>query len=124
MLSRITFADYFKLPHSCAIDTVCAATSMDMSLGCKTNPRLVGQCFKIHGRLSQGYVGPPSRKIWPIGTKRLLGVVESDNSTFGEDVDHFVYGDFEVCPFTPSQPNWMQFVCIESGSNLYVQKRP
>jgi hypothetical protein len=36
----------------------------------------------------------------------------------GEDV----YGDFEVCPFTPERKGHLQLVCIESATHL-VEKR-
>jgi hypothetical protein len=39
------------------------------------------------------------------------------------DPEHNVYADFEVCPFTQARPNHMQFVCVESASQIYVQKR-
>ena len=38
---------------------------------------IIGDCFEIHGRLSL-YNGTPSVRLWPVGTKRLLGVRESD----------------------------------------------
>ena len=40
---------------------------------CKGNPALVGQCFTIHGRL-RAYNGNPTFRIWPIGTRRIVGV--------------------------------------------------
>ena len=33
-----------------------------------------------------------------------------------------IYGDFEVCPLSREKPGEMQFVCIESASNLVVKK--
>jgi hypothetical protein len=58
----------------------------------------------------------------------VLGVVEKDkalpeNVEAALDADHFVYADFDVCPFTESRPGFMQFVCVESASNLHVEKR-
>ena len=32
-----------------------------------------------------------------------------------------LYGDFEVCPFTPARRGHMQMVCVESVSKLYVE---
>ncbi len=37
------------------------------------------------------------------------------------DVDE-VYGDFEVCPFTPEREGEMRFVCIESATHLVVKR--
>jgi hypothetical protein len=34
-----------------------------------------------------------------------------------------LWGDFEVCPFTPRRPGEMQMICIESGKNLVARKR-
>jgi hypothetical protein len=34
-----------------------------------------------------------------------------------------VWGDFEVCPFTPRRTGEMQMICIESGKNLVARKR-
>jgi len=38
------------------------------------------------------------------------------------DANEDVYGDFEVCPFTPERKGAMQLVCIESASKL-VRRR-
>jgi hypothetical protein len=32
-----------------------------------------------------------------------------------------VYGDFEICPFTPERKGYMQMVCVESASHLFVK---
>ena len=32
-----------------------------------------------------------------------------------------VFGDFEVCPLEPERPGWMQPVCIESATNIFVE---
>lgn len=37
--------------------------------------------------------------------------------------DDNVYGDFTVCPFSPSRPSRMQFVCIEAASRLTLERR-
>lgn len=42
---------------------------------CKGNPAVIGACFKVHGRLSS-WNGNPTFRIWPTGTKRMLGVRE------------------------------------------------
>jgi len=107
-----------------------AETEIDMKLGCKSNPQLVGVCFSVHGRLS-AYNGTPSLRIWPVGTHQLLGILkdedplaipESIRNSIGFDKD--VYGDFLVCPFSQSKPGHMQFVCVGAVSNVRVQKRP
>lgn len=103
---------------------------IDMKADCKSNPQLIAACFTVHGRLS-AYNGTPSLRIWPIGTRRLLGILADEDLLaipenirnevgFGKDI----YGDFSVCPFTESKPGQMQFVCVEAMSNVRVQNRP
>jgi hypothetical protein len=101
---------------------------------CKRRPDVVGKCFNVHGRLSV-YNGTPSIRLWPLGTKRLLGVIDPNDvaNTPGEtilpvdiknklDWDKDVFGDFIVCPLTRQQPGRMQTVCIESGKNLIIRE--
>jgi hypothetical protein len=104
---------------------------------CKENPDIVGQCFKIHGRVTIGNGGPQMR-IWPVGTDRLLGVLPSENEIIpdnlgkalykGAETDYHVvdsravFGDFEVCPFTKRKEDEMQMVCVESASHLVVRE--
>jgi len=102
---------------------------------CRARTDLAGQCFKVHGRLSV-YNGTPSIRLWPIGSKRLLGVLDPEDisgvpgpSTIPASVrerlnfDRDVFGDFLVCPLTRSRPGRMQTVCIESGKNMSVRVR-
>jgi hypothetical protein len=35
-----------------------------------------------------------------------------------------VYGDFEVCPFTPERKGFMRMVCVESASHIIVKHWP
>ena len=102
---------------------------------CKRNPDLAGQCFEIRGR---AYVsnGTPDLRIWRVGTNRILGVTASATADDAEDPivpkkllraqgippnDHFVFGDFEVCPFTPEREGYMQMVCVERADNLVIK---
>src|SRR5713226_1994534 len=70
---------------------------------CKGNPDLVGECFKLHGRVR--IVNGAGMVIWHIGTDRILGV-----------------GDVEVCPLTKSKAGEMQVVCVASASHLVVRE--
>ena len=48
------------------------------TLPCKQDPRIIQQCFAVHGRLS---VHANMRAyLWPIGTNRLLGVANPDGA--------------------------------------------
>jgi len=33
-----------------------------------------------------------------------------------------LFGDFEVCPFTPEKQDHMQMVCVQSATHLVVKK--
>jgi hypothetical protein len=94
--------------------------------GCKCNPELVGDCFTIHGKLSPSN-GTPSLRISVIGTKRILGVIPSEDEIIPPSLkEHLrfgtaIYGDYTVCPFTESKPGHMQMVCIEEAKNLVVE---
>ena len=100
---------------------------------CKGNPRAVGACYSIHGRVSLG-ADTVRLWLWPIGTKRLLGVTAGpslddpdDPTIFPQNLqfkpgDKAIYGEFEVCPFTPERKGTMRLVCIESDSNLVVKR--
>ena len=97
---------------------------------CKGNPRVVGACYSVHGRLSLG-ADSVRLRLWPIGTNRMLGVTagpridDADDPIWPQTLkvtpDDDVYGDFEVCPFTPHRKGEMQLVCIESASQIVVK---
>ncbi len=97
---------------------------------CKNNPLLVGKCFLVHGRM-RAYNGNPTFRIWPLGTKRLIGVtgakpgqepIMPQDLACGFDCD--VFADFEVCPFSVSTPGVMQRACIESAAHVRKQNSP
>jgi hypothetical protein len=100
---------------------------------CREQPTLVGKCFAVRGRLSL-FNGNPTIRLWRAGTKRMLGVSASyareGFSSIPEEIEQKlgwetdVWGDFLVCPFTPQRPGEMQMMCIESGKNIEVRKRP
>jgi len=101
---------------------------------CKTNPKVVGACYTVHGRATFG-PGTPALRIWPVGTKRMLGVTagpradDADNPICPKEMLQFimgnevVFGDFEVCPFVPERKGAMQMVCVQSAKNLIVKSR-
>ena len=101
---------------------------------CKANPKVIGACYTVHGRLSPG-ADTVTVRLWPVETKRILGVIGGptlDDASFPiwpqnlsfEYGDEDIYGDFEVCPFTPERKGVMQFVCIESASHVVVKRPP
>lgn len=100
---------------------------------CREHPRLIGSCFKVHGRLSV-YNGAPALRLLRAGTRRVLGISEQRFAEAGyrnvpEEIerkinqDVAIFGDYLVCPFTRSKTGEMQLVCIESGKNLTVIQR-
>src|SRR5664280_3064963 len=40
---------------------------------CKGNPKVVSACYSVHGRLQLG-ANTVRLYLWPVGTKRMLGV--------------------------------------------------
>jgi hypothetical protein len=101
---------------------------------CRNRPDVVGKCFAVHGRLSV-YNGTPSIRLWPMGTKRLLGVIDPGDPSNAPgptilpieiknklDWNKDVFGDFSVCPLTRQRSGRMQTICIESGKNLVVRE--
>ena len=101
---------------------------------CSEHPKVNDPCFNIHGRI-RVYNGTPSVRIWPVGTKRLLGVSEGrfydpEYSNIPRELsdllkaDNEIYADLTVCPFTPDEPGVMRLVCIDSAANVFVRKIP
>ena len=98
---------------------------------CKGNPKVVDQCFEIHGRVR--VVNGAGTVIWRIGTDRKLEVeyeeLVPDNFSKAmykgktEDIySRDMFGDFEVCPLTKSKEGEMQMVCVESASHLVIRE--
>jgi hypothetical protein len=99
---------------------------------CKENPKVVAACFSVHGRASLA-ANTVRIYLWPVGTKRMLGItggpilddavapITPPNLKFNPGIND-IYGDFEVCPFTPERKGHLQLVCIESATHL-VEKQ-
>jgi hypothetical protein len=89
---------------------------------CAENPTVIGECFVVHGRLSV-WNGNPTFRIWPVGTKRMLGVREEfelppELDPYLGRFDDVVYANFNVCPLTKNKPGVMQIVCVESATHI------
>ena|SRR6267154_3374832 len=96
---------------------------------CKANPSLAGKCFVVHGRL-RAYNGNPTFRIWPVGTRRFLGVTGAHPGEepimpgdLDMDFNRDLYAEFEVCPFTAERPGVMRRVCVESARRRIVVDR-
>lgn len=81
-----------------------------------------GACFTVHGRYE---IDADREIIWIIGTHRELMVEEGPDSiyaAFGKDdadgYDHYVIGNFTVCPLWKAFPGEMRDVCVRRAANL------
>jgi hypothetical protein len=95
---------------------------------CVQHRQLVGSCWSTHGRVSL-HNGNPSVRIWPVNSKRVLGVREADPQLFPPDLaarltwETNVFADLKVCPLTKQRAGLMQIVCVASAENLVVRSR-
>jgi hypothetical protein len=94
---------------------------------CRDDPALVAPCYPVRGRLFAAN-GAPSLRIWPVGTRRLLGVHRDAEPGSIPDClrphvgfDRELYADFVVCPFTRERAGHMRFVCVASAANMTVR---
>jgi len=106
--------------------SIATAQEPSPSPACDGRTEIVAPCFTVHGRLSFSN-GTPSARIWRVGTHRMLGIhndelpKQIEARMLGFETE--VWGDFNVCPFTPERLGHMQFVCIESWRNIKVRQR-
>jgi hypothetical protein len=102
---------------------------------CRSHPDLVGRCRTAHDRFMFTN-GTPGKRIWVVGTHRMLGISEAPGhgsegieslpvnmqAVIGRSWRIWVYGDFEICPFARQRPGEMQMVCVARARRLYVQR--
>jgi hypothetical protein len=137
MSMRMTSALIFLL-GLLAVQAPISGKAAPKTSTCETSQNLAGTCFVVHGRLSIAN-GNPSFRIWPIGTKRMLGVLDGTGKGSPEDFDSlnlppkveermsshpdetYIFGDFTVCPFDEERPGWMRNVCIAHADHLVVR---
>lgn len=93
--------------------------------------RLPSNCKWVTGRLFVAN-GTPSIRIWPRGTKRILGVLNREGAAEGRGVlpdsisrlspsfERSVWGTFHTCPLTRNRPGWMRMVYIDKARALTV----
>lgn len=107
----------------------CATAKQALS---EERTRLVGEAFEIHGRLGV-YNGTPSCRIWVVGTRKVLGIRETETECpippkllqiLREDInDRWIYGDFTIVPLTEPQEGVMQVVTLMTAKNIVVTTR-
>ena len=124
---------YAVTPGLLCLATVVASSSPVLQdKSCREHPKLVGKCFRVHGRLSV-YNGAPALRLFNLGTKRVLGISEQrfavpgfsnvpEEITSNIDQDKTLIGDYVVCPFTRQRRGEMQMICIEKVSKLEVRQ--
>jgi len=87
-------------------------------------PARPGQCGWVRGRY-RVYNGSGLRRIWIIGTTRIVAMRDDDpyeppmirkNGVMG----NALYGQFLVCAREPSKPGHMQHVRIKATKNIVV----
>ena len=89
-----------------------------------------GQCQWIEGRLTLGN-GTPAFRIWPRGTRRLLGVTNARFDSEAADVipanaarylrenrTDRLWGRLLVCPLAPDRTGWMRPVRLAAARGL------
>jgi hypothetical protein len=105
---------------------------MAISARAPAGPKL--PCFWVEGRLFAAN-GAPTWRIWPKGTRRLLGVVSPSGSAersdllpaevlrLNPDFEHSLRGQFRVCPLGPDRAGAMRFVELVEARGLVVVAR-
>lgn len=111
------------------------AQEMD-GAACRNSPMRVAPCRTIRGRLMLTN-GTPSMRIWPVGSRRILGVIHprtGDGEFVGplpravegalrtEQWSKRVFADYVVCPLSRERAGRMQMVCIEAARNVVVRR--
>jgi hypothetical protein len=86
-----------------------------------------GKCFSTHARFAI-YTGDGQEDLWPVGSKRLLGVSGAGDQLEGMTSgvypgEYYVFGDFVVCPLEKEVPGKKRSVCIKEMKNLRRVKR-
>ena len=109
------------------------APSLEKEKPCREHPAVTAPCFTLRGRLSM-WNGNPTYRIWPVGTRRMLGISEGifdkpGYSNIPQDLqtklswDVNLFGDFVICPFQPDKPGRMRSVCVDSAKNVVIRPR-
>jgi len=121
--------------NACLIRRISVLTSLCIVISVMATSTVwaagAGKCFWIHGRLST-YNGTSLLRIWPAGTKRLLGLCEAvcgdkeEGPSLPENVKQAmlsslpwsIWGEFQVCPLTEERAGHMRYVRLESAKRL------
>jgi len=111
----------------CAISIADRALAHDLR-ACLDHPQLAGACWNIRGKVTL-WNGNPSVRIWPVGTKRILGVRDADPMLIPGELAKSLswetasYANLRVCPLTAERPGHMQIVCVASVKDIEVRPK-
>lgn len=105
-----------------------------MSFTANSPPRKVGACKWVHGRFDV-WNGSGVRRIWVIGTHRLIALWDADDNVPQAVRDYVysgpyllkadgLYGDFRVCALEPSRVGHMQHVRLIAVRDLKFRGQP
>jgi hypothetical protein len=104
-----------------------------MPVGARS-PNGAYRCYWVSGRLS-AYNGTPTFRIWPTGTKRLLGVTTQSGPLENVDAlpatlrrlrpsfDRDIWGSFLVCPLAEDHAGRMRMIVLADARRLTWAKR-
>src|SRR5436190_18887909 len=125
-----TLATMSALLFAATITLMAQSDSGDAHALCAQRGRFVGSCITVRGRM-QAYSDNVVLGIWPIGTKRLLKVVEDPkvcalptNLVDLLDAGNKIFADFTVRPLTRSRPGVLQEVCVAGAKNIRTVPDP
>ena len=98
-------------------------------------PAREGECRWVHGRYAI-YNGSSLRRIWIIGTRRIVAL-KDDDAAVPPEIERYqrgfasyggfedaLFGDFYVCALERSRPGHMQHVRLERTRNLKFRGQP
>ena len=107
-----------------------AALALAAAAPSNTPPQRAGECQWVVGRLTLGN-GTPAYRIWPRGTRRLLGVTNTRFESEAADVipanaarylrenwTDRVWGHFLVCPLAQERAGRMRPVRVAAARKL------
>lgn len=98
-------------------------------------PARSNQCGWVHGRFAI-YNGSSVRRIWVIGTSRIIALTDDDNdippaieryqreATERRGKEDGLFGDFYVCARERRRSGWMQHVRLRRTKKLVYRNRP
>jgi len=103
-------------------------------LAASVPPTRTGDCRWIHGRFNL-WNGSSVRRIWIIGTNRIVALKDQDANVPPEIKTYLysgfypakhdgLFGDFYVCAVEPSRPGHMQHVRLRATKNLTFKGHP